>query len=52
VHVFPDSNAHGGGEDPHWLYGVVFEASELWGPEGRPGDSVSLDLWEPYLERA
>ena len=52
VHVFPDSNAHGRGEDPRWLYNVVFDAAELWGPEGRPGDGVSADLWEPYLERA
>lgn len=52
VHVFPDSNAHGRGEDPRWLYGVAFEADELWGPQGRPGDSISVDLWEPYLERA
>jgi nitrile hydratase len=52
AHVFPDSNAHGKGEDPRWLYGVVFDAIELWGPEGRPGDGISVDLWEPYLEPA
>jgi nitrile hydratase beta subunit len=52
AHVFPDSNAHGLGEDPHWLYGVAFEAGELWGPEVRAGDVVQLDLWEPYLEAA
>lgn len=50
--VFPDSNAHGLGEDPRRLYSVRFTAQELWGPDARPGDSVSLDLWEPYLERA
>jgi len=52
VHVFPDANAAGRGEDPQWLYSVAFEATELWGPEGRAGDEVLLDLWEPYLERA
>ena len=31
THVFPDSNAQGLGEDPHWLYAVSFSASELWG---------------------
>ena len=52
AHVFPDSHAHGRGEDPRPLYTVRFAARELWGPDGAPRDSVSLDLWEPYLERA
>jgi len=52
AHVFPDSNAHGKGEDPHPLYTVRFTARELWGEAANPRDSVSLDLWEPYLERA
>ena len=46
--VFPDSNAHGRGEDPHWLYTVAFTAAELWGKNENAG--VNLDLWEPYLE--
>jgi len=52
AHVFPDSNAHSRGEDPRHLYTVRFSARELWGADAREGDSVSLDLWEPYLERA
>lgn len=52
AHVFPDSHAHGLGEDPHHLYSVRFDARELWGPDAPPRDSVRLDLWEPYLERA
>ncbi len=52
AHVFPDAHAHGLGEDPHWLYSVAFEATELWGEDGRPGDEVLIDLWEPYLEAA
>lgn len=50
VHVFPDSHAHGRGEDPHWLYAVSFDARAVWGEEARACDTVSLDLWEPYLE--
>jgi nitrile hydratase len=46
--VFPDSNAHGRGEDPQWLYTVAFTAAELWGKAD--GAIVNLDLWEPYLE--
>jgi len=49
-HVFPDSNASGRGENPQWLYTVRFEASELWGPDGDPTATVSVDAWEPYLE--
>lgn len=52
AHVFPDSNAHEGGEDPRHLYSVRFTARELWGEAASPRDSVYLDLWEPYLERA
>jgi len=50
AHVFPDSSAHGKGDDPHWLYTVKFSSLELWGREG--GASVCADLWEPYLEAA
>jgi nitrile hydratase len=52
AHVFPDSHAHGKGEDPRPLYTVRFTARELWGETANPRDSVSLDLWEPYLEHA
>jgi nitrile hydratase beta subunit len=52
AHVFPDANAKGEGEDPRHLYGVRFTARALWGEAANPHDSVSLDLWEPYLERA
>jgi nitrile hydratase len=51
AHVFPDVHAHGGGESPRPLYAVRFAARELWGEAAPAGDSVSLDLWEPYLER-
>jgi len=50
-HVFPDVNSLGQGEDPHWLYTVRFDGRELWGKAGDPTLSVSVDAWEPYLER-
>ena len=50
THVFPDSNAHGYGENPQHLYSVRFEAQELWGTEANGRDGVYLDLWESYLE--
>ncbi len=52
VHVFPDSNAMGRGENPQWLYAVAFAARAVWGEEAREGDEIRIDLWEPYLERA
>jgi nitrile hydratase len=51
-HVFPDSNANGAGENPQWLYTVRFDGRELWGAQGDPTLTVSVDAWEPYLERA
>ncbi len=52
AHVFPDANAHGGGEDPQWLYTVRFAGRDLWGPDSDPTVSVSFDAFEPYLEPA
>jgi nitrile hydratase subunit beta len=52
VHVFPDSNAHGGGEDPRWLYTVLFTGTELWGPDADPTLASSIDAWESYLDPA
>jgi nitrile hydratase subunit beta len=51
-HVFPDAVAAGRGEDPHWLYTVVFDGRELWGENGDPTLKVSVEAWEPYLESA
>jgi nitrile hydratase len=50
--IFPDTNAHGLGENPQPLYGVQFEARELWGEAAESRQTVSLDLWESYLEPA
>ncbi len=48
AHLFPDA-VWQGMEVALPLYTVSFEARELWGPEAAGGDSVMLDLWEPYL---
>lgn len=50
--VYPDTNAHGGGEQPQPVYSVRFAARELWGPEAAVRDSLCIDLWEDYLEPA
>lgn len=61
--IFPDTHAHGQGEDPTWVYAVGFDANELW-PEDRAshndqashtaqaGHIVHVDLFEPYLRAA
>jgi nitrile hydratase subunit beta len=51
AHVFADANAQGLGEQPQWLYTVVFEEAELWGDAApRQNLSVSVDAWESYLD--
>ncbi|MES0879570.1 nitrile hydratase subunit beta [Roseibium sp. SCP14] len=52
VHVFPDTNAHGKGEQPTWLYGVAFKGTDIWGPDSDPKLKLRIDLWEPYLDPA
>jgi nitrile hydratase beta subunit len=49
VHVFPDTNAHGAGEAPAWLYAVRFAAEDLWGADAEPATEIVADLFEPYL---
>ncbi len=51
-HVFADSHAQGLGEQPQWLYTVVFDGTEVWGPDSDPGLQVSIDAWESTLDPA
>ena len=51
-HVFPDTAAIGVGENPQWLYAVVFTGRELWGEEADPSMRVSIEAFEPYLSPA
>jgi nitrile hydratase len=51
-HMFPDSVAIDQGDNPQWLYTVVFEARELWGADADQTVKVSVDAFEPYLEPA
>jgi len=50
--VFPDSLASGRGEDPQWLYTVLFRSRELWGETADPTMTLSIEAWEPYLDAA
>ena len=50
AHVFPDTHAQGLGEQPCWLYTVVFDGRELWGDDAQRV-TVAIDAWEPCMER-
>lgn len=52
AHVFPDHHAHSPEEDPKPLYTVQFDAGELYGADADPTLTVSIEAWEPYLDRA
>ena len=51
-HAFPDSVASGRGDDPQWLYTVVFDSRTIWGEDADPTLRISIDAFEPYLEPA
>jgi len=51
-HVFPDSNATGAGENPQWLYTVIFDAASCGAEASDPDLKISVDAWQPYLEPA
>src|SRR5262249_24683666 len=50
AYPLPDAVAHGRGPDRQPVYGVCFDARELWGDSAEPGETLSIDLWESYLE--
>jgi len=50
LHNFPDAEAHGGGQIPHPVYSVRFDATELWGEAAEPNARMHVDLYDQYLE--
>ena len=50
--IFPlsDAVAHGEPDRPQHVYSVSFTARELWGEDAKAGDTVSLDLFDEYLD--
>ena len=49
-HAFPDSIVLGQGDNPQWLYTVVFDGHELWGADADPTVKISIEAFEPYLD--
>lgn len=50
THVYPDAAVAEKKEVPAWLYTVVFDNRDLWGPDADPTVQVSIEAFEPYLE--
>jgi nitrile hydratase len=48
-HVFADEHAATGNRVPAHLYGIRFDARELWGAGATRQGTVTADLFEPYL---
>lgn len=50
--VFPDTEAHGQGENPQHMYAVKFTARELWGPDAPAAQTLCLEVFEDYMDKA
>ena len=48
----PDRAVYGEKIEPEPVYSVAFSSEELWGPSEGARWTVSLDLWESYMEPA
>jgi len=48
--TLPDADVHSDEPPSQPTYSVRFDAAELWGSEAESGATVSVDLWESYLE--
>lgn len=50
TYPYADTVAHRLGENPEPTYAVRFDGRELWGPEAEPNTSVTMDLFESYMD--
>ena len=49
---FPDASAHDGQKRKEHTYHVEFEAQHIWRNVEAENDTVVVDLWDSYLEKA
>ncbi len=49
---FPDTNSEYLGLKPQHVYAVQFSGTELWGNDADPETSVTIDVFESYMDRA
>lgn len=52
VFAFPDTHAHDLGAKPQHCYSVSFTARELWGPTASALDTLRVDVFDDYLDKA
>lgn len=52
VFAFPDTHAHSQGEKPQHCYSVKFSARDLWGANASPKDSLRVDVFDDYMDKA
>jgi nitrile hydratase len=50
--TLPDADLDGHNPPIEFTYSVRFDAAELWGGQAERGNSVSVGLWQSYLEPA
>jgi nitrile hydratase len=50
--TLPDADLDGDDPPTEFTYSVRFDAAELWGEQTERGNSVSVGLWQSYLEPA
>ena len=48
--ALPDTSAHHTSRDLEPVYTVRFVARELWGERAEPNETMTIDLWQRYLE--
>jgi len=52
AYTLPDADVHSDDPPVEPTYSVRFDAAELWGDDGETGVTLSVGLWESYLEPA
>ena len=48
----PEHLAYGKADDPKTLYRVRFRQSDVWGSAERPSDTIDIEIYEHWLEKA
>lgn len=50
TYPLPDSIAHRRGENPEPTWAVRFEGTDIWGASAEPNTSVTIDMFESYID--
>ncbi|GAA4722210.1 nitrile hydratase subunit beta [Nocardioides endophyticus] len=50
THPLPDTIYNRRGDNPEPVFAVRFEGVDLWGDGAEPGTSLTIDLWQSYMD--